>query len=165
VAFTNDGSNNGTDRNAHIDYIKVNGSTYQAESQSTNTACGTPSQDMWRNGYIDFGTLGNGNVIVRAKGDTGTETIQLKVNDVVKATWTLSKSWTDYTYTGYSGASNIKVAFTNDGSNNGTDRNAHIDYIKVNGTTYQAESQSTNTGCGTPSEDMWWNGYIDFGSY
>jgi endo-1,4-beta-xylanase len=75
---------------------------------------------------------------------------------------------TDYTLTtGATGS--ITFNFTNDAS--GLD--VQCDYIRVNGTTRQAEDQTTNTGSwdsansrcgGVQSEWLYCNGYIGFGN-
>lgn len=101
---------------------------------------------------------------IKAKGSAGGEKLELRVDNVTVASWYLSKEWTDYSYTGYSGTHNVKIAFVNDGSMNGVDMNPQIDYLKVNGNEYQAESGFVNTGNNGASEWMYWNGHIDFGS-
>ncbi len=108
-------------------------------------------------------------IVIRALGTKGDETIELRVDNVSVATYTLTTTLTNYSYSNYSGTHNIKVAYTNDG----TGRDARIDYITVGSTTIQAESISANTGAwnsatsqcgGVASEWMNCNGYIDFGS-
>lgn len=108
-------------------------------------------------------TLKATNITVRARGTTGSESIQLRVGSTTIGTWTLSTSYQNYVASGGSGA--VSVHFTND---NGT-RDVQIDYLQFNGTTYQAESQSTNTGVwqnnscgGSFSEWLHCNGYIQF---
>jgi hypothetical protein len=104
----------------------------------------------------------NGNIIVRARGISGSESITLKVNDSAVATWTLTTTLQDYTA---QGNGTIKVEFTNDDTDN---RDVQVDYIIVDGITYQAEDQPINTGvysgtCGGEySEWLQCNGYIEF---
>jgi endo-1,4-beta-D-glucanase Y len=103
-------------------------------------------------------------VVVRAKGLSGTETLELRVNNIVITTWTLSTVYQDLSSS--IGAGTVRVQFTNDAGN----RDAQIDYIIVNGTTFQAENQAINTayfangscGGGSNSELMHCNGYIEF---
>jgi len=109
---------------------------------------------------------GNSTIVVRARGTSGSESVQLQVNNSTIATWTLSTSMQNYTAT-TSTTGGINVRFTNDASN----RDVQVDYIQVNGSTRQAESQSTNTGVyqngrcgGSNSEWMHCNGYIGFGN-
>ena len=167
---------NGTD--LEVDYLKVNDTRYEAESQAVNTSVwqgtcgGSYSQYMHCRGYIDFGGgTGSGggqdDIIVRARGAVGDEQLSLLVNDQSVAVWKVSTAMAEYTYNGTLAGQNIKVAFTN---NNNT-RDAIVDYISVNGQVIQAEAQAVNTGIwqngscgGSYSEWMNCNGYIDFGS-
>jgi xyloglucan-specific exo-beta-1,4-glucanase len=107
-------------------------------------------------------TFTSSSIVVRAHGTAGTETIDLRVNNVTVATWTLTTAYQSYTASG-SGA--VSVYFTNDASG----RDVQIDYVTIGGTTYQAENQVTNTGVwmnstcgGTKSEWLNCNGYISF---
>ena len=187
VVYDNDASG----RDVQVDYITVNGSTRQAEDQSTNTAVyqngscgGSNSEYMHCDGYIGFGdvsssststntgtttgtTTGSNTIVVRAKGTAGSEHIQLVVGDgnTVVGQWTLGTSYANYTAsTSLSGG--IAVVFDNDASG----RDVQVDYITVNGSTRQAEDQSTNTAVyqngscgGSNSEYMHCDGYIGFG--
>lgn len=103
-------------------------------------------------------------IVVRAVGKSAKEIIQLKVGGTVVNSWTLKRTMADYTAT-TSLSGEIRVEFTNDASRN----DARIDYIIVNGTTYQAEDQAVNTGVllnnqcgGSYSEWLNCNGYIIF---
>ncbi len=105
-----------------------------------------------------------GTIVVRARGTNGDETIDLRVDGNTVATWTLTTTLTDYTASG-SGA--VEVHFTNDGSS----RDVQVDYVTINGTTYQSEDQATNTGVwqnntcgGSNSEWLNCNGYISYQS-
>ena len=104
---------------------------------------------------------------VRARGTAGGESITLRVNNQNVQTWTLGTSMQNYTAsTSLSGG--ITVAFTNDGGS----RDVQVDYITVNGSTRQSESQSYNTGlyangsCGGGSNSEWMhcNGAIGYGN-
>lgn len=173
VYFTNDGSG----RDVQVDYVTVDGSTRQAENQTTNTAVyqngscgGSNSEWMHCNGYIGFGQVsagssGDNTIVVRARGTNGSESIQLRVNNATINTWTLSTSYQNYTATTTSSGA-VTVQFTNDASG----RDVQIDYITVNGSIRQAEVQTTNTGVwngsacgGISSEWLHCNGYIAFG--
>jgi len=103
---------------------------------------------------------------VRAKGTAGTEKIRLLVNNQVLATWTLTTSMKTY-FASSSLAGSVKVEFFNDA----TGRDVQVDYLSINGTKRQAESQPINTAayqngrCGGGSgrtEQMHCNGYINF---
>ncbi|WP_420028975.1 carbohydrate-binding domain-containing protein [Microbulbifer hydrolyticus] len=104
--------------------------------------------------------------MVRARGTSGSEQINLIVGGTAVANWTLSTSAQDYTYIG--GAfGNVDVEFTNDGDG----RDVILDYIQVNGEIRQAEDMDYNTatygngecGGGSYSEVMHCSGVIGFG--
>ncbi|MGA2092094.1 MAG: polysaccharide deacetylase family protein [Sedimentisphaerales bacterium] len=105
-------------------------------------------------------------IVVRARGTSGSESINLTVNNSTVSTWTLTTSMANYTATtSLSGGCNVQ--FTNDASG----RDVQVDYITVDGSTRQAEAQSTNTGTwqnnqcgGSNSEWLYCNGYIGFGN-
>jgi hypothetical protein len=110
---------------------------------------------------------GSNNIVVRALGTNGDESITVRVNGQWVASWTLSTGMQNYsTSTDLSG--NVTVNFTNDASG----RDVQVDYIQVNGVTLQAEDQSNNTGayadgqCGGGSNTEWLhcNGAIEFSS-
>nr|WP_010132780.1 Ig-like domain-containing protein [Microbulbifer agarilyticus] len=106
-------------------------------------------------------------VTVRARMALGSnDTLQLRVDDVTVHSWTISGS----SYADYSVAKpvdgNVKLYFPD----NGTD--IEVDYLRIDGTTYQAEDQAINTsawmngscGGGGYAQIMHCPGYIDFGS-
>jgi hypothetical protein len=99
---------------------------------------------------------------IRARGTCGSETMELRVNNVVVRTWlNLPTTFANYTYTGFTGG-NVKVAFTNDQASP-CDRNIVVDYIQVGATTYQTETSAVRTGCGD-AQTLWCNGHFDFGT-
>jgi len=123
------------------------------ESVTTFTGTGTPSTGT--------GT----NLTVRAKMVSGSsDNLELRVDDNVVKTWTISgSSYANYTHNVSSG-SNVKLYF----QDNGTD--IQVDYLDVGSNRYQAEGQAVNTSvwengsCGGDySEVMHCPGYIDFG--
>jgi transcriptional regulator CtsR len=101
---------------------------------------------------------------IRAKGTSGGEQIQLKVNGAILNTFTLTTVLSNFTASGLSGT--VRVEFINDSAN----KDAFVDYITVNATTYQSENQAINTGfyannrCGGGSNNEWMhcNGYIEY---
>jgi endo-1,4-beta-xylanase len=109
-------------------------------------------------------TGGNKTYTVRARGTAGGEQIQLQVNGVVKATWTLTTAFQNFSVLANAGT--VRVAFINDG---GT-RDAIIDNMSVGSTLFQSENQAVNTGLyangrcggGSNSETMNCNGYIEY---
>jgi len=113
---------------------------------------------------ISVSQNGTGNtIVVRARGSQGTEAIELRSDNVMVASWTVTSAYADYTANA-TGA--ISVHFVNDARN--TD--VQIDYVTVNGVFYQAEHQSVNTGfwakgkCGGKAFSEWLNcnGHIAF---
>src|SRR5690625_2415495 len=109
---------------------------------------------------------GEHSITVRMSGFVGDESVSLIVGGDTLQTWTLSVGMLDYTVnTDVTGE--LRVAFTNDAG----DRDVQVDYVIVNGVTYQAEDQADNTGawdgeCGAGSytEMLHCNGSIGFGN-
>ncbi|WP_299895177.1 cellulase family glycosylhydrolase [uncultured Aquimarina sp.] len=169
VKFTNDGLSNGCDKNIFVDYVLLQGVTYQTEDYASRTGCGD-QQWLWCNGNFDFGTFSNGTdeqqngiIEVGAKGNCGGEKIQLLLDGKKVSEWSLTTNISVYTFQGYSNNENIKIAFVNDGNSNSCDKNAYVDWIKVCENRYQTESIATRTGCGN-SEWLFCNGNFDYGS-
>lgn len=109
--------------------------------------------------------VADGNIIIRARGTLGGENLELRVDDNVVASWTMSTDYQDY-YANGTGA--VELHFTNDDQlENGMD--IQVDFIIYNGTTYQAEDQEINTAVyidgacgGSNSEWLHCDGYIRF---
>ena len=109
---------------------------------------------------------GNSAVTVRARMLSGSsDQLEFRVNNATVKTWTISGS----SYANYTASvavnGNVKTYFPD----NGTD--IEIDYIIVDGTTYQAEAQAVNTGtwqngsCGGSFDSkLFCSGHIDFGT-
>ncbi len=127
-------------------------------------------------GYIVFdgkgnltgsGSGGSGNIVVRAKGDCGTETMQLRVDGTTVQTWNnVSTSFTNYTYNGFTSGA-VSIHFTNDGSSGScTDKNLEVDWIEICGARLQTETASTKTStcCATSLDKLFTNGNFAFGS-
>lgn len=108
------------------------------------------------------GGSGNCEVVVHARGNCGGEEVELQIGNTTVSTYTMTTSFADYTYSGFSGTEEIKVVFVND-ANNGCDRNVYVDYISVDGTVLQTETEATRTGCGN-DQWLWCNGNFNFGS-
>jgi hypothetical protein len=115
---------------------------------------------------VGGGNGSGGDIVVRARGTTGSEQISLNVGGTSVESWTLTTSYQNYVYSG--GASgDINVEYTNDSG----DRDVEVDYIQVNGETRQAEDMDYNTayyangscGGGGNSELMHCSGVIGFG--
>lgn len=110
---------------------------------------------------------GSNTIVVRARGVSGSEKINLRIDNQTIATFSLTTSMQNYTATTNSNGG-INVEFFNDASG----RDVQVDYIQVNGSTRQAEAQSYNTaayangqcGGGSYTEWMHCNGVIGFGN-
>jgi arabinogalactan endo-1,4-beta-galactosidase len=135
---------------------------------SGNSTCnlGITTQDSDWSSFDDvvFETAST-DITVRAYGTDGTENINLVIGGSTVASWTLTTSYQDYTYSG-AATGKIQLQFDNDVSG----RDVRLDYVSVNGDIRQAEHQSVNTGvwgnsaCGGGSRSEWLhcNGYIGF---
>jgi endo-1,4-beta-xylanase len=112
----------------------------------------------WLKNYVRTTTLGDGgggtskNIVVRARGTSGSESVTLRIGGTAVRTWTLSTTMTSYTIT-TTASGGATVEFTNDA----TGRDVQIDYLSVNGSVRQAEAQTYNTG-------VWQNGACGGGS-
>ena len=179
VAFTND---NGP-RDVVVDAIVVRGQRYESEAASTrslgswNGSCGVGFKQtdvLHCNGYFQYDQSGSNNgtqVDVIARGATGSERLELRINDAVVRTFTVGTGFQSYSYTvpGAVSASQVKVAFTND---NGTNRDAIVDKVIIGGQTFETEAgsvRSTGTWSGScapgnkRSQVLHCNGYFHYG--
>lgn len=117
---------------------------------------GTSNGDSNNNdgGDDNGGSNGGCKLELRASSTDGNGKVKLIVGGNTVADWTLGSSMTTKTVTLYSSKGDCKVEYYNDGSG----RDVRIDYLKVNGSTRQAEDQSYNTAA-------WGNGECGGGSY
>ena len=130
------------------------------------TGCSRDFNNVFEATIVDS----NQPILVRARGATGNESIELRINDVTVQVWRVSTSYQNYIYNASSASVNIKVYFNDAGGGVRGINDVQIDYIQANGVTNQAENQ-VNTGawvndaCGTSfSEWIICEGYIDFGT-
>jgi hypothetical protein len=146
------------------------GSMYEVsltvEGYQSSGNANVTSMSMGTGGTTNPPGGGSSNIVVRARGVNGSESIRLTVGNTQVGSWTLGTSMQNYSVT-TSNTGGINVEYTNDASN----RDVQVDYITVNGTTRQAENQTTNTGVyqngacgGSNSEWLHCNGYIGFGN-
>jgi hypothetical protein len=132
------------------------------------------------NGYFQYsgGSTGNGSTIqVRASGQEGGERFNLLIDDVAVAAFAATTNDQTFSYqaSGSVSADQVRVEFTNDlwDPANSVDRNLSVDFISIDGQTYQTEDASTfSTGTWTPeagvapgnpqSETLHANGYFQY---
>ncbi len=191
VYFTNDDFVVGVpDRNLYVDRIAVDGVTYQTEANSTfSTGSFSPidgivpgfrqSEVLNVEAFFQYSTetFGSGTRIsILAAGSTGSERMQLLVNNQVVKTWDAVAVGADtQTYRAYSvsvpgnvTADKVRVAFLNDGLQGGVDRNLRIDRIVVGSAVFETEAPSVFTqlaGAGSgyrENEYLFDNGYVQY---
>ncbi len=150
--------------------LKVSGVFLRQDSRIEIQA-GANRDEFARLDYVEVTPVApSGSLTILARGTTGEETMELRMNDQPVAIWTVTTSWQDYTYDGAIDG-DIRVAFTNDKFvRGGIDRNLRVDKITVADQVIEAEAQAINTGAwdgtcggGSFSERLDCNGYIDFG--
>jgi endoglucanase len=110
---------------------------------------------------------------MRARGTCGGERIGLFQGTQLLHDWYLSKDFTEYTFSSFSGSSNLSLQFINNSLVNGCDRNVQIDKIRIGNTLYEAESfpnrllEGDRTACVMPNERTEWlycNASVELGS-
>lgn len=112
----------------------------------------------------------NYTIIVRARGTSGAENINLTVGGTVVGNWNLTTSLKDY-YVTTQLAGGINVVYTND--NGVAYRDVVVDFVDVNNVRYQTEDMTQNTsvygngrcGGGSRSEWMHCSGWVGFPAY
>jgi glucose/arabinose dehydrogenase len=192
VAFANDGTNAGADRNLRVDAVILDGVRYETEAASvfsTGTVVGgsrsigrNNSEYLHLNGYFQYGAAGTV-IEVLAAGRTHEEQMQLQINGQAVATFDaiggdyLSRQFQLYIYVAPTAVplSHIRVAYTNDATTAAGDRNLRVDAILRDGVTNQAEAAdvySTGTYVAEvgampglwQTEYLHVNGYLQFAS-
>lgn len=102
--------------------------------------------------WVAFEATGT-SVVVRARGTTGTERMELRVGGVAVQAWTVGTAFANYAATtpGAIGVADVSVAFTNDdGIGDGTGRDLRVDRVTVGGQVAESEAPSTySTGTWT----------------
>ena len=127
------------------------------------------------------GALASSQIQVRAAGSTGTETMQLLIDNQVVRTWTNIRGSAEdrrfiirnYTHDEAVTADRIRVAFVNDGFENGQNRDLTVNQIRLGGVIHETESGGVlslgswaNGDCDLgykQSETLHCNGYFQFG--
>ena len=85
-------------------------------------------------------------VVVRARGRTGSERMELRVGGDAVQAWTVGTDDAEYAYqaAGAVAASDVSVAFVNDDKvADGTGRDLHVDRVTVGGAVYESEAPTT----------------------
>ena len=106
-------------------------------------------------------------VEIRAQGTSGSERLELRVNNAVVRTYTMSTRTRSFVYDNFTGG-NIKLRYINDAAG----RDIRVYHINVNSLRFETESQASNSAVyqngscgGSYSEWMNCNGEIDFGNF
>ena len=195
INFVNDQFDpaNGIDRNLRVDRIEVDGVTYETENAAVFsdgtfvdgqgiTSGNLQTEFLHGNGFFQFSSAGasnngNSNIQVSARGTTGQEQFQVLVDGSVVGTFNASQNDQIFSANveGDVTADRVRVQFFNDLYNPGQniDRNLEVDFIRINGTTFQTEASSTfSTGTWLPadgvadgfrqSETLHSNGYFQY---
>ena len=188
VVFGNDGlSATGEDRNLRVDYVELDSKRFQSEDPSVESsgswrpsdgcAIGFKQSEFLHcgDGYFQYSeSSSSGSFIeVLADGDTNSEIIELIINGTVVATFDDLQSPLVYQANEDIVVSELQVAFVNDGTENGVDRNVRIDGVIVDGVKYETEDQTTysegswrpSDGCDPgfkSSEYLHCNGFVQF---
>ncbi|MBN2019837.1 MAG: glycoside hydrolase family 11 protein [Sedimentisphaerales bacterium] len=136
---------------------------------STTTTSGSSTSTTTTSGgstTTSGGSSSQKTLALRARGVKGDEQVNLRIDSTTIATWTLGTSMATRTATTYN-SGGINVQYFNDADG----RDVQVDYLVVNGSTRQAESQNSNTAVwqngscgGSYSEWMHCNGILGFGN-
>ncbi|QDT07916.1 Soluble aldose sugar dehydrogenase YliI precursor [Rubripirellula lacrimiformis] len=175
INFVNDlyDPSQGIDRNLRVDRIVVDGVTYQSEDSSVFasgvyvdgvgiTDGNLQSEYLHSNGYFQFASTGGGNgsnVEISLRGQTGTESARVLIDGSVVATYdNISTAGQIFSFEsdGTLTADRVRVEFTNDEYvEGGFDRNLTVDFLRIDGQTYQTEAATTySTGTWLESDGI-----------
>ena len=176
VAFTNDlwDPDAGIDRNLVVDWISIDGETFQTEHPSVySTGSWLPgdgiapgfrlSETLNANGYFQYDeiTPNNGSeIVIYARGSEGDESMSLQIDGTAVNVWNsigTTQQGFSYTAAGTVTADQIRVAFTNDlwDPDAGIDRNLIVDRITVDGVNFETEDPSVySTGSWLPGDGI-----------
>lgn len=178
VAFTNDSNQGGQDRNLRVDRIEIDGVAFQTEAPSVySTGTWLPedgivpgfrqSEFLHSNGHFQFAqpNTNTGSLLqIRAAGETGDETMELRIDGQVVQTWNniggdaSSRQFQTFLYRAAEtiSADRVQVAFTNDLFQDGVvDRNLYVDNIAIDGVVYETEAPTTfSNGTWVPDQGL-----------
>ena len=150
---------NGIDENLIVDAIVIDGVRFETEDPSTfSTGTWLPadgiqpgfraSEYLHDDGYFQFADNNNSgsDVVVRARGNEGVENFNLLINGAVVGNFTTSTGFANFSYTASEAVvpADVRVEFTNDEWDpaNGIDNNLIVDYIQIDGQSFQTEASS-----------------------
>ena len=165
VAFINDAVTETGDRNVRIDGILLDNVKHESEAPGVLTT-GSPGyggvpqflqvDKMFINGYFQYGDnrtavapqLNQTQIVIRAAGSIGDETMELRIGGVTFATFvnvggsagTGVFNEFRYTLTGTVSPSQVSVALTNELGSYTYDRNLRVDWVSIGGVVYQSEA-------------------------
>ena len=129
----------------------------------------TTNGGLFNINYVDFikNTIippTEDNYIIRARGTSGEEQLQLSINGTPIQTFNLTRNFQEYSVSSDL-TGTPRITYVNDSFT----RDAEVDWLQVNGVTLQAENQPVNTSVyqngscgGSFSQEMHCPGYIDF---
>jgi|GEM_PF-2528189 len=155
------------DHNLYVDYVTVDTQTIETNAPSTygtavrtdegycKTSYDFENEALYCNGYLEY-SFGSP-VTIRARGDEGSETMKLEINEIDVATWeNVSATWQDYTMNYYGEVQSFRVHGINmlyDPSIS-FDENLRVDYVTLAGKTMQTNAPSTY-GSAVKIGDSW----------
>ena len=154
LAFVNDGNFEGVDRNLRIDRIVVDGVSYETKDPrveslgawSNGARCGQgffETETLACNGWFQLpeSATGASNLTVRAQGSTGSEQLHLEIDGEVVHSWIADESFstTSYSHATPVTGSQVRVRFSNDGTERGRDRNVTVDYLTINEERFESD--------------------------
>lgn len=159
VEFTNDAYDPVTekDRNLYVNKVIIDGIVYEIESPSTLSS-GTWQQGigvvpghyetelLHTNGYFEI-LEKTSDLAIRAKGNIGTEQLNLYIDNVNVATFELTDSFLtyDYSHNQFVFGSQIRLEFNNDvsGAIDNEDTTVTVDWLQIDGVQTETNAYST----------------------
>ncbi len=135
-----------------VDYIEVDGSRYQSEDPArlswgswnqTDRCAQGYKRSEWLScdgGYFDY-DIGSNVVAVRARGNLGTENVDLIINGSQVASWQTTNNHQTFEYRTNQNVDSIEVQ----NNNGGWPHAVIVDYVDLNGKRYESENSSTHS--------------------
>ena len=182
IEFINDewDPQRGVDANLTVDRIVIDGQAFETENSAVfSTGSWLPgdgtqpgfgrSDTLNSNGYFQYSSSGGGNggggtvqgstIEIRVQGDEGTERFELLIKGQVVQTYGVGTQAQTITYTHNESftANDVRIRFINDefDPSLGIDSNLTVDFIKVDGQTFQTEDASVfSTGSWLPADGV-----------